>query len=142
MYLKLLTELTTICGFFKLQNRSIHLYLIRILHFWFFHQSMLIKGGSEVSEVLFVSNGVRQGEILSPVLLNLYLDDLFLALCDYNIGCMVGNHLLNHLMYVDDLVILSLYSSGLQLLLSSCTRYGGQFDMFNLKESVVMISRI
>ena len=55
---------------------------------------------------------------------------------------MVGNRLINHLMYADDLVVLSPYSAGLQKLLRVCTEYGVQYDIkFNPKKSVVMIAR-
>ena len=59
-----------------------------------------------------MSNGVRQSGILSPYLFNVYIDDLSAALtkcCTMNI---------NHLMYADDLVVLSPSSIGLRELLS------------------------
>lgn len=50
--------------------------------------------------------------------------------------------LVNHLMYADDLVVLSLYSAGLQQLFRVCSCYGVQYNIkFNSKKSVVMIIR-
>ena len=58
-------------------------------------------------------------------------------------GCMVGERLLNHLMYADDLVIMTPSSAGLQQLLRVCSDYGQHFDIkFNPKKSVVMIMKI
>jgi len=54
-----------------------------------------------------VSNGVRQGGTLSPILFNLYMDELSRRLNDCNTGCMIGGMLVNHIMYADDLVIFS-----------------------------------
>ena len=89
-----------------------------------------------------VTNGVRQGGILSPVLFNLYMDDLSRALEVCKTGFMVGDRCINHLMYADDLVIMSPYSAGLQQLLRVCSDYGLQYDIkFNVKKSVVMIAR-
>uniref|UniRef100_A0A8C6PWR0 Reverse transcriptase domain-containing protein n=1 Tax=Nothobranchius furzeri TaxID=105023 RepID=A0A8C6PWR0_NOTFU len=127
--------------FIKLQNRGVPSYLVRILHFWYSHQLMQVKWGTEVSEPFSVSNGVRQGGILSPVLFNLYLDELSVTLNASKTGCLVGDRLVNHLIYADDLVLMSPYSAGLQQLLRACAKYGEQFDiLFNPKKSVVMIA--
>uniref|UniRef100_A0A8C6PLS6 Reverse transcriptase domain-containing protein n=1 Tax=Nothobranchius furzeri TaxID=105023 RepID=A0A8C6PLS6_NOTFU len=127
--------------FIKLQNRGVPSYLVRILHFWYSHQLIQVKWGTEVSEPFSVSNGVRQGGILSPVLFNLYLDELSVTLNDSKTGCLVGDRLVNHLIYADDLVLMSPYSAGLQQLLRACAKYGEQFDiLFNPKKSVVMIA--
>jgi len=56
-------------------------------------------------------------------------------------GCVVGESLINHLIYADDWVILSPYSAGLQQLLRVCSRYGVHYDIeFNSKKSVIMIN--
>ena len=55
---------------------------------------------------------------------------------------MVGDRLLNHLMYADDVVIMSPSSAGLQQLLRVCSDYGELFDIkFNPKKSVIMIMK-
>ena len=64
-----------------------------------------------------MTNGVKQGGILSPVLFNLYMDGLSKRLTMCRTGCMVGERLLNHLMYADDLVIMT----PSQLAFSSCS---------------------
>ena len=51
-----------------------------------------------------VSNGVRQGSVLSPYLFAVYMDDLSSELNKVNAGCIVGNLKLNHIMYADDLL--------------------------------------
>ncbi len=48
-------------------------YIVRILQA---HQAVRVKWGNKVSSPLAVINGVRRGRILSPVLFNLYIDDL------------------------------------------------------------------
>ena len=128
--------------FLKLLERGVPLYLIRILQFWYSHQTMQVRWGSSTSTPFLVSNGVRQGGILSPSLFNLYMDDLSKQLNECKTGCMVGNSLINHLIYADDLVLLTPYSAGLQELLGVCSKYGMSFDIkFNTKKTVVMISR-
>lgn len=51
---------------------------------------------------------------LSPLLFNLYMDDLSLELSGCCMGCMAGSTLVNVLMYADDLVIFSPSSAGFQ----------------------------
>jgi len=55
-------------------------------------------------------------------------------------GCYVGERLVNHLMYADDLVIFCPYSAGLQNMLKICSEYGVQFDVkFNNKKTHIMV---
>ena len=128
--------------FKKMADRGIPGYLIRLLVFWYAHQTMMVRWGSSVSEPFHVSNGVRQGGILSPFLFNLYMDGLSDNLNACKTGCVVGSILVNHLMYADDLVIVSPSSTGLQSLLQICSNYGVDNDVkYNAKKSHVMIIR-
>ena len=128
--------------FDKLVQRGTPGYLVRILIFWYSHQTMLVKWGDAMSEPFQVSNGVRQGGILSPYLFNIYMDELSKKLNACKTGCINGLMLLNHLTYADDLVILTPYSGGLQLLLEICSEYGIEFDIkYNAIKSTIMIIR-
>ena len=101
-----------------------------------------MRWGSVTSDPFHVTNGVRQGGILSPFLFNMYMNDLSLILNASGTGCRIGDSLINHLMYADDLVIFSPYSAGLQQLLRVCTQYGDDFDIkYNAKKSKIMIVR-
>ena len=82
--------------------------------FWYSEQVMYVRWGSTISEGLNVSNGVRQGGILSPYLLCVYMDSLSKSLNEIYAGCMVGNVRLNHMMYADDVVLLSPTVDGLE----------------------------
>ena len=128
--------------FTKLQDRGVPPYLVRILQYWYTYQTMQIRWGNSISSPFRVTNGVRQGGILSPILFNVYMDDLSKELNKCKTGCLVGKSLINHLVYADDLVIMSPYSAGLQQLLRVCSEYGLQYDIkFNPKKSVIMIAK-
>ena len=128
--------------FQKLHSRGTPTYLIRMLIFWYRNQTMMVRWGSKLSAPFTVSNGVRQGGILSPYLFNVYMDDLSLKLNACKIGCISGDLIINHLMYADDLVIFSPCSIGLSRLLKVCTEYGIENNiMYNSKKSAVMIVR-
>ncbi len=128
--------------FFKMRQRGVPEYMVRILVYWYGHQLMRVKWGNKVSAPFRVSNGVRQRGILSPILFNLYMDELseWLNIC--KTGCMIGNTLVNHIMYADDLVVFSPSSAGLQQLLTLCSDYGLEHDiLYNPDKSVVMSCR-
>ena len=89
---------------------------------------MCVRWFGIVSQGFHVTNGVRQGGILSPYLFNVYLDDLSVALSACRTGCSVGNSLINHLMYADDLVSSSPSSIGLHALITVCEEYAVSHD--------------
>ena len=67
------------------------------------------------------------------------MDDLSAKLNELNIGCVVGSLLINHLLYADDLVLISPSSRGLYKLLRECENYGLENDIvFNANKSAVM----
>lgn len=128
--------------FFKMRQRGVPEYIVRILAYWYAHQLMQVKWGNKVSAPFGVSNGVRQGGILSPILFNLYMDELSERLNVCKTGCMIGNSLVNHIMYADDLVVFSPSSAGLQQLLNVCSEYGLEHDIvYNPDKSMVMTCR-
>ena len=76
------------------------------------------------------------------MLFNLYINDLRITLTKFGIGGTLGGKIVNHMIYVDDLCIVSLFSSGLQTLLKMCTDYWDLHDIkFNAKKSVCLFFR-
>ena len=64
-----------------------------------------------------MSNGARQGGILSPFLFNIYMDDMSVNLKECPTGCIAEGTIVNHFMYADDIALLSPSATGISLLL-------------------------
>ena len=128
--------------FDKLCVRGVPFYLIRLLVYWYEHQRMCVRWGGVYSSSFTVTNGVRQGGILSPYLFNVYVDDLSVKLNSCHVGCYYSGGCINHLMYADDLVIMSPSVAGLYKLIHICESFGLSHDvLFNNKKSTIMSFR-
>ena len=72
---------------------------------------MFIRWGNTYSTKFLVTNEVKQGGILSSCLFNVYMNNLSLSLNSSGIGGSLGDNIMNHLYYADDLCLISLSSS-------------------------------
>ena len=125
--------------FHKLLERNLPKIIVRILFIWYQTQCFAIKWQSRVSAYFNVSNGVRQGSILSPWLFNVFIDDLSINLNNSGIGCCMNNISFNHIQYADDTILLAPSPTGLQKLLNICEKFANCNDMlYNSKKTCCM----
>ena len=126
--------------FTKLIDRGCPSFIVRILYYWYRTQKFTVRWCCSFSEFFTVSNGVKQGGILSPHLFNVYMDDLSVNLNKLQIGCLYAGTIMNHMMYADDLCVFSPSVAGLRKLTDCCAKYGNMFDItYNAKKSVCMV---
>ena len=50
-------------------------------------KSLILLNGITISRCVIVKSGIRRGGILSPLLLNIYIDSLILGLKSSGLGC-------------------------------------------------------
>ena len=84
---------------------------------------MFMRYGNYCSTKFCVTNGVKQGGILSPALFNVYINNLSVSLNHSGIGGYLGGNLINHLCYGDELCIIALNLLGMQCLSNICDKY-------------------
>ena len=114
----------------KLFTKDFPVFIIKILAYWYCHQELHVRWGLISISYFHESNGVKQGDILSPMLFNVYMDQLSIRLHGTGIGGNIRGHLINHLWYADELCLISLYSAGMQSLLDICNNY--ELNMYRL----------
>ena len=106
--------------------------------FWHSKQEICIQWDNETSTRFTISNGVRQGGILSPILFSIDMDDLSLILPESGIGCQIDDLCINHVFYADDLCLMAPYAIAFQELIDLCyeCRYSAEIDLnFNATKS-------
>ena len=113
----------------KLIKRRVPLLIVRLLIVWYSLQRMHIRWGNTFSTSFCVSNCVKQYDIISPVLFNVYMDDLSCALNRSNIGGRISGEIVNHLCYADDLCLICLSLAGMQTLLNVCSNYATEHSL-------------
>ena len=64
---------------------------------------MQIRWGRYYSSLFSLTNGVRQGSILSPYFFTVYIDDLSKEHIKMKADCIVGKSLINHLLFANNL---------------------------------------
>jgi len=133
--------------FEKLLSRNLPPAVVRLLLLWYTNQKLCVTWGFCSSEKFSISNGVRQGGVLSPIMFTVYLDDLLADLVKSGVGCFWNQHFVGAVCYADDVAILAPSPSALRHL-HICTEFAKshslvynaaktQFICFSQKPSTV-----
>ena len=129
------------CKLFKeLINRGMPPTVVRLLLYMYTNQRLQVKWGTATSNSFAVSNGVKQGGVLSPILFLVYIDGLLTRLKHNGIGCHVGHQYVGCLAFADNLTLLAPTLQALQKLISICEDYAKEFNVtFNGSKSQFLV---
>ena len=90
---------------------------------------MNVRWNSELSRMFTMTNGVRQGAILSAVLYCVYTNELFERLRRARYGCWVGSQFLGIYGYSDDNLLIAPSLFSLQKMLFICQEYVNEHSL-------------
>ena len=98
-----------------------------------------VNWSNERSDSFNVSNGVKQGSVISPMLFSIYVDNLFLELKQLGLGCHVGLEYAGSFGYADDIALICPTFYGLKKMISVCELYALDYHItFNpLKSKLI-----
>jgi Reverse transcriptase (RNA-dependent DNA polymerase) len=95
-----------------------------------------IAWGGVLSDYFSAINGVKQGDVLSPVLYCVYIDDLLLALSKSGVGCYIGSNVVGALAYAVDVVLIAPTATAMRKLLFISGEYATEYCIsFNASKS-------
>ena len=104
-------------------------YIVRMLCYMYLNQNCCVKWNSKSSTYFCVSNRVKQGAVISPILFSSYMDALFERLKRNAIGCHVGPVYAGTFGYADDVALVapSLYS--LRCMIATCEEFANEYQI-------------
>merc|ERR1712240_952700 len=126
--------------FEKLLKKEMCPLVMRLLLQTYFEQKLCVKWNSTTSEPFGITNGVRQGGILSPLLFGIYIDELLCKLQNSGFGCRIGHRYAGAFGFADDLILICPTEPGIRKMLKICEAYATEHDLlFNGAKSKLLI---
>ena len=115
--------------FKKLIRLGLSPIFIRLSLVMYVTQYANVRWNGTFSSEFSLSNGVKQGAVLSAILYCVYVNGLFMQLRENQSGCRIGQDYLGILGYADDNFLLSPTLDGLQEMLDTCQKYASEHNL-------------
>jgi exonuclease III len=130
---------------YKLYNMGLNGKILRIIRSMYQSVKSCIRScdNTSYSDFFDIAMGLRQGEIISPIMFSLFVEDLELYLQDrLNCGLTLNELCIILLLFADDIVILATNPSDLQLSLDKLFEYCDTWGLeVNVDKSKCMVFR-
>ena len=125
--------------FRKIENKGINGNFVNIIKNIYKNTKCAVKIDGKTTKYFKYEKGVQQGNPLSPLLFNLFINDIFEAIKNDVPVTLDGNTTFNALMYADDLIIIATTPEGLQQSLDGLTNYCSKWKLaVNIKKTKCM----
>ena len=110
---------------------------IRLYCYIYVNQQYNVRWNNNFSHPFLVSNGVKQGAIISPAMFLCLIDTLIMRLRRSGLGCHISNIFVGCFIYADDIFLLSGSRNGLQSMVNICEKWATDHNMrFNTNKDV------
>ena len=122
-----------------LRARKLPAVILRFLIVFYTNQNIRVRWRSSISISCTISNGVKQGGVLSPILFTIYIDELLNELRKSGLGCHIGQQFCGSLGYADDVLLLAPTLFSLRKMLDICSKYATSYNvLFNASKSKLL----
>ena len=126
----------------KLVTVGINGNYLRIISSLYSKVKYCVRGVDGLTDIFSCSRGVRQGCLLSPLLLALYLNDLDNCIRESSSGVSVGDERIHTLLYADELVLMAKDPADLQSQLDALATFSSSIKMeMNMDKTKIMVLR-
>ena len=126
--------------FDKLLDRGMCPITVRLLLNMYTKQKLQVKWNNHISHRFDVTNGVRQGGVLSPLLFSVYVDELLEKLKNKGIGCYIDHIFTGALGYADDIILICPSVTAMKEMIKICENYAKDHNiLFNGKKSKYLV---
>lgn len=120
-------------------NSGIKGKLWRILNNLYNNVQCMVKFGDIETNLFAIDDGLKQGCVLSPVLFNIFINNLTKMLKNSNTGVEICNIKMNCLLWADDVVLIADNARDLQKMLDIASSFAHMWRLtFNLDKSNVL----
>ena len=103
---------------------------------WYSDQKSSVLWNKSLSQKFSVSNDVRQGGVLSPILFIVYIDDLLTRLESQAVGCYWSHHFVGAIGHADDIVLSAPSDSALRIMLNTYCQFAKDHNLlFNANKT-------
>ena len=120
-------------------SRKLPAFIIRVLFDSYSRQQSRAMWNSCYTDYFYMSNGVKQGSVLSAILFTIYIDSLLILLRDFGVGCKINNCYTGAISYADDITLSCPSIRGLNRMLDICNKFAAEhYLIFNSKKSLAI----
>ena len=118
----------------KLVDKGVPFNVVETLLSWFGKKYAYVRLNECYSDYIEINSGIKQGGLMSPILYNVYVDELMKILMKSELGYTLGGRSYCALFYADDITLLRGSISKMQKMLNICNEYGKKYG-FNFNEN-------